>query len=233
MSPPTWAERLRDTARDRASQPQRIAELCVQLLGVTGAGMSLVSDVGHRGVICATDDLSERIEELQITLGEGPCVDTFRTGAPVLVPDLQDLHDLAVWRWPTFMATAAEAGVKAVFAFPLSIGAIRLGALDMYRTEAGALSDDELSAALLGAEVAAVSLLALDEVDGTGPGGELGLGHQAQVHQATGMVMVQLGLTIEQAFLRLRARAFVAGRPLGDVATDVVDGRVRFSPEDL
>ena len=132
------------------------------MLGVTGAGISLVSDTGHRGVICATDDVSKRIEDLQITLGEGPCIDTIRTGAPVLVADLHDLDDVATWRWPTFMAAAADAGVRAVFAFPLRIGAINLGALDMYRSRPGALDDDELSAALLGAEAAATALLGLE-----------------------------------------------------------------------
>jgi GAF domain-containing protein/ANTAR domain-containing protein len=228
-----WSELLRDTGADRASQPRRIAELCVQMLGVTGAGMSLVTDAGHRELICATDAVSERIEELQITLGEGPCIDTFHTGAPVLVADLEDRHDLAVWRWPTFMAAASDAGVRAVFAFPLRIGAIRLGALDMYRTGAGALGDDELSAALLGAETAAVSLLSLGAEATDAVGDDTGSRHQAQVHQATGMVMVQLGLSIEQAFLLLRARAFAAGRPLNDVANDVVERRVRFSSEDV
>jgi len=230
-----WVSLLRDAAGDVATQPQRIAELCVQMLGVTGAGISLVSDTGHRGVICATDDVSRRIEELQVTLGEGPCIDTIRTGAPVLVSDLHDRDDVAVWRWPTFMAAAADAGVRAVFAFPLRIGAIGLGALDMYRSRTGALDDEELSAALLGAEAAAVALLGLEtSPDGAlGDGADAGLGYQAQVHQASGMIMVQLGVTIEQAFLLLRARAFSSGRPLNGLAADVVERRLRFSSEDL
>ena len=228
-----WIRSLRDAAGDVASQPQRIAELCVQSLGVTGAGISLVSDAGHRGVICATDDVSRRIEDLQITLGEGPCIDTVRTGAPVLVADLNDRDDVATWRWPTFMTAAADAGVRAVFAFPLRIGAIGLGALDMYRNRPGPLDDDELSAALLGAEAAAVALLGLETSPdgGLAPGADTG-GYQAQVHQATGMVMMQLAVTIEQAFLLLRARAFATGRPLHDVAVDVIERRLRFSSED-
>ena len=230
-----WIRLLRDAGGDLASQPQRIADLCVQMLGVTGAGISLVSDTGHRGVICATDDVSKRIEDLQITLGEGPCIDTIHTGTPVLVADLHDRDDIATWRWPTFMTAAADAGVRAVFAFPLRIGAIGMGALDMYRSRPGALDDDELSAALLGAEAAAVALLGLE----TSPDGALtdtadsGGGYQAQAHQASGMIKDQLGVTIEQAFLLLRARAFSTGRPLHDVAVDVVERRLRFSSEDL
>jgi hypothetical protein len=229
-----WISALRDASGDAASQPQRIAELCVQMVGVTGAGISLVSDAGHRGVICATDDVSRRIEDLQVTLGEGPCIDTVRSGAPVLVADLEDRDDVATWRWPAFMPAAAGAGVRAVFAFPVRIGAIGLGALDMYRNRPGALADDELAAALVGAEAAAVALLGLETsqggalVDGT----DTGVGNQAQVHQATGMVMMQLGVTIEQAYLLLRARAFSMSRALNDVATDVVERRLRFSSED-
>jgi len=232
-----WMRLLRDAAGEVASQPQRIAELCVQVLGVDGAGISLVSDTGHRGVVCATDDVSRRIEDLQITLGEGPCMDTVRTGAPVLVADLLDRDDIAAWRWQTFIAAAADEGVRAVFALPLRIGAINVGALDMYRSRPGALDDGELSAALLAAEAAAVALLWLNTssdgawADGA-DGSDTGVGYQAQVHQATGMIMVQLGVTIEQAFLLLRARAFSTSRPLQDVAVDVVERRLRFSPED-
>lgn len=229
-----WIRLLRDAGSDVTAQPQRIAELCVQMLDVTGAGMSLVSDAGHRGVICATDDVSRRIEDLQVTLGEGPCIDTVRTGAPVLVADLHDRNDLAAWRWPTFMAAAADAGVRAVFAFPLRIGAIGLGALDMYRNRPGTLSDEQLSAALLGAEAAAVALLGLETSadGGLADGDGAGFSYQAQVHQATGMVMMQLDVTIEQAFLLLRARAFSTGRTLNEVASDVIERRVRFSTED-
>lgn len=229
-----WIRLLREAGGDVRARPQRIAELCVQQLDVTGAGISLVSDTGHRGVVCATDDVSRRIEDLQITLGEGPCIDTVRTGAPVLVADLHDRADLAAWRWPTFMAAAAEAGVRAVFAFPLRIGAIGLGALDMYRNRPGTFDDDQMSAALLGAEAAAVALLGLEtSADGVlADGHDAGINYQAQVHQATGMVMMQLDATVEQAFLLLRARAFSTGRPLIEVAGDVIERRVRFSPED-
>lgn len=233
-APDDWVRLLREAADDLASQPQRIAGLCVELLGVDGAGISLTSDTGHRGVVCATDEVSMRIEDLQITLGEGPCIDTAATRSPVLVPDLHDRDDIAVWRWPTFLPAAADAGVRAVFAFPLTIGAISLGALDMYRNRPGGFAADELSGALLAAEAAAVALLWLNtSPDGTLADSADSDGYLAQVHQATGMIMVQLDVTIEQAFLLLRARAFSTGRRLHDVAVDVVERRLRFSVEDL
>lgn len=232
--PDGWEQLLRQTARSGAEQPRRIADLCVRMLEVSGAGISLVSDTGVRGVICATDEVAMRIEELQLTLGEGPCVDAVRHGGPILVPDLEDPHEVATDRWPAFIGAAAEAGVRAVFAFPLRIGVISLGAMDLYRDQPGRLSDEQLSGALLAAEGAGIALLATQSTGEAGAtGGESSaVGYDAQVHQATGMVMVQAGVTIEQAFLLLRARAFSTGCTLADVAADVVARHVRFDAED-
>jgi hypothetical protein len=230
--PEVWRERLAAASSEQAAQPQQICELCVQMLGITGAGIAMVTSHGHRGVVCATDDRAHHIEDLQLTLGEGPCVDAVQSGAPVLVPDLTDAADLAVDRWPTFLSGAADAGVRAVFAFPLRIGAISVGALDLYRTSPGELSRTELPAALLAADAAALAVLYLFGGEAAQGGWQGDGALQYQVHQATGMVQVQLGLPTEQAFLALRARAFADGRPLADVATDVVERRLRFSKED-
>lgn len=229
-----WSSLLADAAKERVSRPGRICQLCVELLSVTGAGISMVTTTGNRGIVCATDDISSRIEDLQLTLGEGPCVDAVQSGAPVLIPDLDQPGDVSVERWPAFMEGAAEAGVRAVFAFPLRVGAIRLGALDLYRDEAGDLTDDQLFAALLAADGAAHALLHLNatEHDGFADDVEARATYRLQVHQATGMVQVQLGIPTQDAFLMLRARAFSTGRPLDVVATDVVERRLRFSTED-
>ena len=95
---------------------------------------------GNGGVVCATDEVSARIEDLQFTLGEGVCVDAVQAGVPVLVGDLNDPGDIVTERWPTFMEGAARAGVRAVFAFPLRIGAITVGVLDLYRDRPGDLA---------------------------------------------------------------------------------------------
>lgn len=228
-----WLDILRDSSVAAEARPRRIAESCVELLAVNGAGISMASNTGQREVVCATDDVSARIEELQVTLGEGPCIDAIGRGGPVLVGDLEDPDDLVVGRWPTFMAAASDAGVRAVFAFPLRIGVICVGALDLYRTTAGALKGHELSGALLAAEAAGVALIGLgtDAETALAAEGEAGA-HLAQVHQATGMVMAQMDIPIEEAFLVLRARAFALGRPLHDVAIDVVERRLRFTEED-
>jgi hypothetical protein len=230
----TWAQHFVEAGGERAAQPPRIAELCVELLSVSGAGISMVTREGNRGVVCATDDTSARIEDLQFTLGEGPCVDAVTTGAPVLVADLNEPGDVAVDRWPAFMKGAVGAGVAAVFAFPLRIGAISVGALDLYRDMPGEMSSSELTGALLAADAGALALLRLDSgrEDAFDDDVDSRSTYQLQVHQATGMVQVQLGVKTEEAFLMLRARAFASGRPLADVATDVVARRLRFSPKD-
>lgn len=229
-----WARLLAASAPERAAQPLRICELCVDTLAVTGAGIAMVTAAGHRGVVCATDDVSAKIEELQLTLGEGPCVDAARTGSPVLLSDLGGSPDVAVERWPAFMEGAAAAGVEAVFAFPLRVGAINVGVLDLYRNAPGELSAAELPAALMAADAAALALLYLDldGADAFSDDHDARASYQLQVHQATGMVLAQTGVTIDQAFLMLRARAFSEGRPLAELANDVVARRVRFSTED-
>src|SRR3954447_11009323 len=233
LQPDRWDELLHEAARAGAGQPQRIAELCVEMLDVTGAGISLVSDTGTRGVICATDEVAMRIEEMQVTLGEGPCIDAINAGGPVLVPDLDSRYDLSPERWPAFLSAVGAAGVRAVFAFPLRIGVISLGAMDLYRDVAGPLREDQLGAALLAAEAAGLALLSLQTTDEGGlSADESWRSFQPQVHQATGMVMVQAGVTVEQAFLLLRARAFASSRSLSAVAADVVGRRLRFDSED-
>jgi hypothetical protein len=228
-----WERMLFEAEAERAAQPERICTLCVHMLGVTGAGISMMTTAGSTGVVCSTDDVSARIEDLQLTLGVGPCMDAVARGAPVLVGDLHEPGDVTVARWPAFMEGAAEAGVRAVFAFPLRIGAINVGALDLYRDQPGDLDTDQLPAALMAADAAALAVLNLDSPY---PPGASDLDartlNQPQVHQATGMVQVQLDVSIEDAFLMLRARAFTTGRPLVDVAIDVVERRLRFSPED-
>lgn len=161
-------------------------------------------------------------------------MDAVSSGAPVLVPDLHDTHDLAVHRWPAFLEGALDAGVRAVFAFPLRIGAISVGAMDLYRDRPGELSGEELGAALMAADVAALSLVQRNHAQdalsagGVEPGAAVGM----HVHQATGMVKEQLGTTMDGAFLALRARAYSSGRPLAELASDVVNRQVRFSAED-
>ncbi len=187
-----------------------------------------------RDTVHATDRVAGELEEWQLTFGEGPCLDAFTGGGPVLVVDLRAPESAA--RWPVFAPAALDSGARAVFALPLQVGAIRVGVLDLYRTRAGGLSPHELADALAFADAA--GMLLLDAGAGTQPDtADLAwqrddpTAHQAQVHQATGMILVQLGISAEAAFARLRAYAYAHDRRLGDLARDVVERRLRFPPD--
>lgn len=231
---------MRDDSRgERADQDvlARVALVCQQALqpvGVDGAGVALVSPRGHRATVHATDDVAQHIEEAQFTLGEGPCVDATRVRSPVLVDDLTDRSQGVQDRWPGFLAAAAEAGVRAIFAFPLRIGAIAFGAVDVHRLAPGPLSAGQLRAALLTADALALLMLDLTTSHGLVGGAAVGSSQRLHfdVHGAAGMVKVQLGTTIENALARLRAVAFAQDRPIDEVAADVISGRLRFPEED-
>lgn len=207
---------------------KRLCEVCAEVTGMTGAGIMLMSDDVPRGAVCTTDDVSALIEDLQFALGEGPCVDAFRNDAPVMEPDLAGSADP---RWLAFAGPAVEAGARAVFGFPLQLGAVRLGALNLYRSRPGPLTDDQHADALVMADVAAQALLVM-QADAR-PGRlaaalEAGSDFHHVVHQAAGMVSAQLDISVGQALIRLRAHAFGNDRSLTEVARDVVARRLRF-----
>jgi GAF domain-containing protein len=205
--------------------------VCADVTAMTGAGIMLMSSDVSQGSVCTTNDVSALIEELQYTLGEGPCVDAYHRQHPVSEPDLAAA---LTPRWLAFTPPAVEAGVRAVFGFPLRIGAVRLGALNLYRDQPGPLTDDQHADALTMADVAARAVLALQA---SAPAAELAhdldtLGDfRLVVHQASGMVSAQLNASMEEALVRLRAHAFASRRPLTDVTTDVVNRQLRFEKD--
>ena len=201
---------------------------CCRATGLHGAGMSIVTADGAREPVYATDHVATEIERLQLTLGEGPCVDALTSGGPVLVPDLADPWHATASRWPVFREEARRIGAQAIFAFPVRIGAIGLGAVDLYRRSPGSLQGAELSAAL--ASVDAVGLAVLEAPDQYGDP-EAPAMTDMVVHQAAGMVMGDLGTSIEEAMVRLRATAFAEGKNVNELAADVVHGRRRLSKE--
>lgn len=217
-----------------------VVDVCtaaVAALPVGGAGVSAMSRTAASHPLCSTDTISEQLEELQLTLGEGPCVDAFAHGSAVLTPDL--LVGALPDRWSVFADAALEAGARAVFALPLQMGAISPGVLDLYADVPTVLDTEELADALAFADLATLLLLdaGIQETGAPADGapkdrgcGDLG-GYRAEIDQATGMLTAQLGVGIDEAFVRLRAHAFMQGRRLADVAADVVARRLRFSPD--
>ena len=206
----------------------RLCEVSADVLAMTGAGIMLMSGDTQRGSVCSSNDVSALIEDLQYTLGEGPCVDSYRQHRPVLEPDLANP---ATARWLAFTPPAVAAGAQAIFGFPVQVGTIRLGALNLYRDRPGALSDDQHADALVMAGVAARTVLA---AQAKAPPAELAAELEAGgnfrfvVHQASGMVAAQLEIGVGEALVRLRAYAFANDRLLSDVAEDVVVRRLRL-----
>jgi hypothetical protein len=206
----------------------RLCTLCPGLLGVDGAGVMLMSGDIPRGSLCTSDTVSHLIEELQYTLGEGPCVDAYQHDRVVSEPDLADP---ATRRWVAFTRPAVQAGARAVFGFPLRVGTVRLGALNLYRNSPGPLSGDQHADALVVADVAARWVL---EAQAGAPAealaGELetGADFHFTVHNAAGMLSVQEGISVTEALIRLRAYAFSNDRLLADIADDVVARRLRL-----
>jgi GAF domain/ANTAR domain len=217
---------------DDVAPASRLVRLCAGNLPVSGAGLAFMSPQGHGGTVATTDEAAAELEDLQFTLGEGPCLDASRTGRPVLVPDLVRTGPA---RWPAFADEAQAAGVRAVFALPLRVGAIRVGVLDLYRDASGGLAPPDLTEALAFADAATTLLLHLQT------GGDLadrpldtvaGLDDRAEVHQATGVVSVHNGVGLDEALMLLRARAYADQRPIGDVAKDVLSGKLRLVGDD-
>ncbi len=182
----------------------------------------------------ATNEVSEQLAELEVTLGEGPCRDASTSGGPVLASELA--QGQAVRRWPVFAPAACQAGAAAIFAFPLQVGAIRAGVMGLYRERPGSLSAFQLGDALVFADTATLLLLdAQDQARGdlgpqTGQPADLTM-HRAEIDQATGMLTEQLGVGIADAFVRLRAHAYVNDLRLADVARDIVARRLRLHPD--
>ena len=188
----------------------------------------MVEDTAHRAPLCFSDPVAACILDLCYTLGEGPGFDAHQDGAPVAEPDLALPRRI---RWPTFAPPAVEAGAAAVFSFPLRVGGVRLGALTLHEVRPGPLSDDQHADALAMASVVVNAILA-HQADA--PPGALASDlealsdSRAEVHQASGMVSVQLDVGLAEAAVRLRAHAYAEGRPLAEVARAVVERRLRL-----
>jgi len=229
-SVPVWLSIVAMARQEKAPVGVRHAVLACALACGAGAALSVSSVCGLPEPLFATDARSEEVDELQATLGQGPCIEALTGSAPVLAGDLADARVAA--RWPALAPAALARGVAAIFAMPVSSGAARVGALCLYRERAGSLSADELGALLLYAD--AVLMLALDSRGGLTPGAAQLVGRgftvrRAEVHQAAGMISVQLGISVTDALATLRARAYAEARPISEIAADVVARRLSFT----
>jgi hypothetical protein len=222
------------SAEGRPVTVRHVCQACARALHAGGVGLYLIGDLGVGEPIYVTDTVSDQITDLQVTVGEGPAVQALDELCPVLEPELTS--GPSMHRWPVFAPMAVEAGALAMFAFPLVHGAISVGVLEIYRPTEGELSGDEVADALLFADAAMTVLVdqvgnipAVDDAevftDGLGA-------RWAEIHQAISTISVQLGSGLTEAFLRLRAHAYVTGMPLSEVAEEVLTRQMQFTPDD-
>ena len=200
---------------------------------VTGAAMSVLAGPSSASTVCASDAVAGRLDEIQFDVGEGPCWSAMWSHAPVLRGDIRNVGGS---QWPAFtdamLRDTRTADVGALFAFPLNVGSLEIGAIDLY-APAGELTPTLVAEAAGLADIAAWQVLKRILTDADQGYDDQPLGHtRREVHQATGMMIVQLGVSPEDAQLLLRAHAYSTGRSVQDVANDVVERRLDFTAPD-
>jgi hypothetical protein len=215
-----------------------LCSTCVGLSGVDGVAVSVVYEGASRGTFGSSSQASRRLDEYQFTFGEGPCLDAVAAREAVLVPDLDSPSE---HRWPVFAGAVLEDGIRGVFALPIMITSVCVGALDLFRADPGPLQGRQLAGALLAAELAAEPLLDLIAF-GTGNQdlaadadegwGALANMDRVEVHQATGILISQLDVDPAEALVRLRAHAIATGQTASEVAWAIIENRLLLDRDD-
>lgn len=226
-------EQLLDVVGDErgAGAADRLCQACVQMFRVDAAAISLVFEGTNTGTLGASGPAARSMDELQFTLGEGPCLDSVAERTPVLVADLADP---AHRRWPAYSPAILAYDIRGVFAMPVLVAGQYLGALDLFRRDPGLLVGEHLAGALIAAELAEMSFLDLIGADlhaavtdpNTTAWAELNALSRAEVSQATGMLVAQLEVDPAVALVRLRAHAYATGSSATQVARDILDHRL-------
>lgn len=205
----------------------------LESLPISGASISVFSGLAPETMVCASNTVSARIDELQYDLGEGPRWVALETRRPVLLPYV---HSGPHQAWPVFATALRDLDVSALFVFPLMLGAMDIGVVELYSSDAGPLSPADRSTALQLADVATWQLLrqllTLAPTGGADTPQDGSPLSRREVHQATGMVLAQTGASATDALLLLRAHAFAQGRTVREVARDVVARTLDFTPID-
>jgi hypothetical protein len=218
---------------DGSLGPRELCVSCVKVLPVDRAALTIgVAATTTWEPLSATDEIAARIEAHQVITGEGPAVDAVARGGPVLVDDLATQFD----RWPGFLAALGRDARGSMFAFPLQIGAIAVGVLDLYRAKPVPVEPAEMTAMLAVTDIVTMVLLSrappADFNTNAADSWWTPSPSSSEIHQATGMVVAQLSVPPRVAYLRLRAHAFAQDRPLTEVAREVIERQLRFDPDD-
>lgn len=202
---------------------------CVELLGVTAAGLMLTDERDKLQVIAASTEQTRLLELFQLQTDQGPCVDCFRSGEPVSVADLR-----SAGQWPHFTAAAAEVGFASVHALPMRLRTEVIGALNLFHTEAGRLDEETQRVGQALADVATIGLLqqrAIQHRDSLTEQLQTALNSRVLIEQAKGTLSERLGLEVHEAFVILRREARSRNQRLSDFARAVLEGSAEVQAE--
>jgi hypothetical protein len=211
----------------------RLCEACVVLLDIDAAAISLVFDGASSGTLGSSGPHARTYDELQFTLGEGPCLESVTRRIPILVVDLADPGEV---RWPAYGPAMLAHQIRGIYALPVVVAGEYVGALDLFRTQPGHLGGEDVAGAAAAAELAGVPLLDLLDGDlqaavadpNSNAWAELNALSRAEVSQATGMLVAQLEVDPAEALVRLRAHAYTTGNSATDVARDILERRLKL-----
>lgn len=223
-------EAAMDALERSAETPAGFCRPFLDVLPVSGASVATVGDLLGSETLSASDEVAARLDELQFDLGEGPCWDAMASGRPVLEPDVRSLPRST---WPAFSDAILRADISSIFAFPLAVGPLRMGAVDLYSVAPVELDrrqtkQADAMAAVVGRHVLRQALNAVGrDADDTGNAFSRRL-----IHQATGVVLAQLELSADDARLVIHGYAFAASQSMKEIAQDILDGRLNFSRGD-
>lgn len=226
---------LTEAALALSAAAENGSPLCLSFLSALPVAHAAISTLGApfgSETVCASDSQAARLDELQIDFGAGPCWDALSTRAPVVDADLREPTESG---WPLLRAAIRDTGIRSLYAFPLALGALNVGAVDLYATTPAALDPPLIARASALADLAAahvarqvIGRLPAADDDDTDPARY----SRREIHQATGMIIAQMRVNAEDAQALLHAHAFTLGRPVREVAADVVARRIKFTRDD-
>ncbi|MBT2269685.1 GAF and ANTAR domain-containing protein [Rhodococcus enclensis] len=208
---------------------KRLSRELVDGTGVDGVGVAVFASESSRDLVFATDSVAEELDEMQFTVGEGPCLDAFRFQRPELHDDI--VSGEAVARWPVFSTQAVAVGAASVYAYPLGEGSAPFGVLEVYgRAPVALAASEDVTCRLFARSIGLAVLGELDPAYALAPRFGDGVFRQGNVQVAVGIVAAQLGVSVEEASVRLRAAAFSRQCRITVIARDIVRGG-RFDVE--
>ena len=200
-----------------------LTERCVELLGATDGGLMLVDAGGELRVVASSSEQMRTLELFELQASEGPCLDEFRTAAPVGAADLDEVMRF----WPRFGAHVRLAGYRSIYAVPMGLRSNVIGALNLFNTHHAQWADDDLKIAQALADVATIGLLhhrALDDSQLLSTQLQAALDSRVTIEQAKGLLAERLETNIDDAFQRLRRYARSHNVLLANLATDLLAG---------